>query len=69
MIGALLIGLFAGIGLGLFVALHLGAGWLAAAVTAVLSANLVALAAALLLNSRRRQARQTRLTRRDLTSR
>ena len=56
MIGALLIGLIAGTALGLFVALYFGAGWLAALVTAILSANLVALTAMLLFAWRDRYA-------------
>ncbi|AYF00575.1 hypothetical protein [Paracoccus yeei] len=68
MIGALLIGLIAGTALGLFVALYFGAGWLAALVTAILSANLVALTAMLLLNGWR-DARERRQARGKLTSR
>ncbi|WP_157767345.1 hypothetical protein [Paracoccus yeei] len=68
MIGALLIGLIAGTALGLFVALYFGAGWLAALVTAILSANLVALTAMLLLNGWR-DARDRRQARGKLTSR
>ena len=54
--------------LGLFVALYFGAGWLAALVTAILSANLVALTAMLLLNGWR-DARERRQARGELTSR
>ncbi|MFJ1292162.1 hypothetical protein ACEPPZ_08700 [Paracoccus yeei] len=68
MTGALLIGLIAGTALGLFVALYFGAGWLAALVTAILSANLVALTAMLLLNGWR-DARERRQARGKLTSR
>lgn len=68
MIGALLIGLIAGTALGLFVALYFGAGWLAALVTAILSANLLALTAMLLLNGWR-DARERRQARGKLTSR
>lgn len=68
MIGALLINLIAGTALGLFVALYFGAGWLAALVTAILSANLVALTAMLLLNGWR-DARERRQARGKLTSR
>ena len=68
MIGALLIGLIAGTALGLFVALYFGAGWLAALVTAILSANLVALTAMLLLIGWR-DARERRQARGKLTSR
>ena len=60
--------LIAGTALGLFVALYFGAGWLAALVTAILSANLVALTAMLLLNGWR-DARERRQARGKLTSR
>ncbi|ARC37637.1 hypothetical protein A6J80_15795 [Paracoccus yeei] len=60
--------MIAGTALGLFVALYFGAGWLAALVTAILSANLVALTAMLLLNGWR-DARERRQARGKLTSR
>ncbi|ATQ56311.1 hypothetical protein PYTT13_11115 [Paracoccus yeei] len=60
--------MIAGTALGLFVALYFGAGWLAALVTAILSANLVALTAMLLLNGWR-DARDRRQARGKLTSR